>query len=144
MKRGRRRDHERRGRERFLLVALRPGCRVILPYYYPLLMPGALLCRGEAARDERKRARSNKIDNGIDEGGAGGKGRPEAAEGRQKNENAHERCIGNRETPFNDWHDRRRYFSLFTVSSCRRPFSLRLSIGELRAQPLICAPISKN
>lgn len=42
--------HERKGRgrerERFLLVALSPGCRVILPYYYPHLMPAAL-CRVE-------------------------------------------------------------------------------------------------
>lgn len=35
-----------RERERFLLVALSPGCRMILPYYYPHLMPEAL-CRGE-------------------------------------------------------------------------------------------------
>lgn len=38
------RDHERkkRERERFLLVALSPGCRVVLPYYYPYLMLAAL------------------------------------------------------------------------------------------------------
>jgi len=83
-------DHEERNR--FLLVALSPGCRVILPYYYPLLMPAAL-CRGEReqrARDERKRARRNKIDRAA--AGQKGEGRSGLAE-KWKRSRAHRaRC----------------------------------------------------
>lgn len=60
--RERERPQERkRKRKRFFLVALSSGCRVILPYYYSLLMPSGIVTerkeRVATTRMKRKRGR---------------------------------------------------------------------------------------
>lgn len=122
------RNHEKR--DRFLLVALSPGCRVILPYYYPLLMPAAL-CRGEeyCARDERKRARRNKIDGG---------GRPQRA-GRKMETLTSGASARFLKSLFSDRHDARCLF-LFSVSLLTTLSLCLLAIGAVSgAASNLCA-----
>jgi len=96
-------------------------------------MPAAL-CRGEReqrARDERKRARRNKIDPAA--AGRGGQGEEELAGRKMETLTSAPRAMP-------------RAFSaigaVFYSLSCRRP-PLFFYPLEFRAQPLICAP-SKN